>query len=85
MRSLVNQNTESKWASFGTLLYVTDLMSDSEEILDCACELAEINGSHLELIHVVDLLHAPSTPKAETGIRLRLDMLALNLRSKMGK
>jgi nucleotide-binding universal stress UspA family protein len=64
----------------GTLLYVTDVvMSDSDEGLDAACELADRTGSQLELIHVVDLGHAPSKPDAHMGIQYRLEMLARKL------
>jgi nucleotide-binding universal stress UspA family protein len=64
----------------GALLYVTDVvMSDSDEGLDAACELADRTGSHLELIHVVDLVHAPSKPDAHMGIQYRLEMLARKL------
>ena len=63
-----------------TLLYVTDLvMSDSDEGLDAAYELADRTGSQLELIHVVDLGHAPSKPDAHMGIQYRLEMLARKL------
>jgi len=54
-------------------------VSDSDQVLDFACELAETNGSHLELIHVVDLVCAPSTPDAQAGIECRLNMLARRL------
>ena len=65
----------------GTLLYVTDVvMSDSDEGLDAACELADRTGSQLELIHVVDLGKAPSKPDAHMGIQYRLEMLARKLR-----
>jgi Universal stress protein family len=68
MISRANQSTATKRSTAGTSLYVTDLVSDSDEALDFACELAESNGSHLELIHVVDLGHAPSTPDVQVGI-----------------
>jgi nucleotide-binding universal stress UspA family protein len=80
MRSRANHNAAAKGAKAGTFLYVTDLVSDSDEVLEFACELAERNGSHLELIHVLDLVHAPSAHDRQVGIQHRLDMLARRLR-----
>ena len=70
--------TESSQA--GTLLYVTDLVNDSDESLDVACQLAEKQGIHLELVHVVDLGHSSSRPDAQMGIQYRLEALASRLR-----
>ncbi len=64
----------------GTLLYVTDLVSDSDESLDFACQLAENKGIQLELVHVVDVGKSPSRPDAEMGIQYRLEALARRLR-----
>ena len=62
------------------LLYITDLINDSEEGLVFACELAERNGLDIEVIHVVDLERSASTPDAQMGIQYRLDALAGKLR-----
>jgi len=69
-----------KQATDGMLLYVTDLMNDSNEDLDQACALAERHGVPLEMIHVVDLARSHSTPDAQMGIQFRLDALAHRLR-----
>jgi nucleotide-binding universal stress UspA family protein len=66
----------------GTLLYVTDLVNDSDESLDFACQLAEKQGIHLELVHVVDVGHSPSRPDAQMGIQYRLEALASRLRRR---
>ena len=79
MRNSTRSGATSRSAP-GTLLYVTDVvMSDPDEGLDAACELADRTGSQLELIHVVDLAHAPSKPDAHMGIQYRLEMLARKL------
>ena len=69
-----------KQATDGMLLYVTDLMNDSNEDLDHACALAERHGVPLEMIHVVDLAKSRSTPDAQMGIQFRLEALAQRLR-----
>jgi nucleotide-binding universal stress UspA family protein len=79
MRNSTTSGATSRSAP-GTLLYVTDVViSDSDEGLDAACELADRTGSQLELIHVVDLVHTPSKPDAHMGIQYRLEMLARKL------
>jgi hypothetical protein len=80
MRSRANHNAAAKISKAGTFLYVTDLVNDSDEVLKFAWELAERNGSHLELVHVVDLVHAPSAHERQVGIQYRLDMLTRRLR-----
>jgi nucleotide-binding universal stress UspA family protein len=65
----------------GPLIYVTDAgLGDCDEALHAACDLAESNGSQLEILHVVDLVDAPSMPDAHMGIQSRLDRLAQRLR-----
>lgn len=64
----------------GTLLYVTDLVHDSNEALDVACDLAASHGVNLEMIHVVDLDHARSSPDGQMSIQFRLDTLGQRLR-----
>lgn len=70
-----------KASEAGALLYVTDLISDSQDRLDFACEWAEAHGVQLELLHVVDLELTPSSPDAQTDVQYRLETLACNLRS----
>ncbi|HVJ07297.1 MAG TPA: universal stress protein [Acidisarcina sp.] len=64
----------------GALLYVTDLMHDSDEHLQLACELASSRGLRLELVHVIDLNQTPSRPDAQMGIQHRLDALVRRLK-----
>src|SRR5450631_1619447 len=75
-----NGTKENDELRAGTLLYVTDLVHDSNEALDAACELATSHGVHLELIHVVDLEHTGSSPDGQMSIQFRLDVLAQRLR-----
>lgn len=63
----------------GTILYVTDLTSDSDETLAAACDMADTTRAEIELIHVVDVMHAPSTPDAQMSILYRLETLARRL------
>ena len=72
----VNTNSATK----GTLLYMTELDSDSSESLDLASNLALKNGIGLEMIHVVDLNHSYPGPDGQMGIQFRLDALARTLR-----
>jgi nucleotide-binding universal stress UspA family protein len=65
----------------GVLLYVTDLMSDSQDLLDFACELAERHGARLELLHVIDPEQTPSMPDAQMDNQYRLETLACSLQS----
>ncbi len=64
----------------GTILYVTDLTSDSDETLAAACDMADNTLAEIELIHVVDLMHAPSTPDAQMSILYRLETLGRRLK-----
>ena len=70
-------NPESR----GVLLCVTDLATDSDELLDLACELAKSQGAHLEMMHVIDIENGcyPSQPDGHMGIQFRLGVLARNL------
>jgi|ERR1035437_85342 nucleotide-binding universal stress UspA family protein len=63
----------------GTILYVTDLTSDSDETLASACEMADRNRAAIELIHVVDVVQEQSSPDAQMGILYRLETLARRL------
>lgn len=63
----------------GTILYVTDLKSDSDETLAAACDMADSSHADIELIHVVDVMHVPSTPDAQMSILYRLETLARRL------
>lgn len=80
MRSSESVTIETNSPTGGMLLYVTDLVNDTNEDLDLACELAASHGIHLEMIHVVDLDHAHSNPDAQMSIQFRLDALATSLR-----
>ena len=64
----------------GTLLFVTDLVSDSRDALDLAYELSVSRGICLEMVHVVDLSHAQSRPDAQMDIQFQLEMLARSVR-----
>lgn len=63
------------------LLYVTDLVSDSRDVLEFASELAERQGAHLELLHVIDPEKASSRPDAQMGIQYALEALARSLKN----
>ncbi len=65
----------------GALLYVADLVSDSQEGLEFACELAENHGATLEILHVIDPQETRSSPDAQMGIQFNLEALARNLRN----
>ncbi|MHB2007351.1 MAG: hypothetical protein ACYDC6_13590 [Acidobacteriaceae bacterium] len=64
----------------GTLLYVTEMVDDPDEALAIDSGLGKNHGRHLELVHVIDLDHTPSSPDAQMGIQYRLDALAAKLR-----
>ncbi len=59
-----------------TLLFVVDLVNDSHDILDFACKLADRHNANLQLLHVIDPDHAPSSPDAQMGNQFSLEMLA---------
>jgi nucleotide-binding universal stress UspA family protein len=63
------------------VLYVTDLVSDSDETLASACELAEKHGADIEVIHVIDVGQSPSRPDGQMGIQYRLEQFCCRLRS----
>lgn len=65
----------------GTILYVTDLTSDSDETLASACDMADRNCVAIELVHVVDVAREPSNPDAQMGILYRLETLAHRLKN----
>jgi nucleotide-binding universal stress UspA family protein len=65
----------------GDLLYVTDLVSDNQDALEFACEVAEKRGAHLELLYVIDPEKASSRPDAQMGIQYSLEALARSLRN----
>lgn len=65
----------------GGLLYVTDIVSDSQEVLQFACELAERHGGQLEVLHVIDLEQTSSHPEAQMGIQYSLEALARSLKN----
>ncbi|MFP5209338.1 MAG: universal stress protein [Acidobacteriota bacterium] len=71
--------TLAKQQSTGTILYVTDLTSDSDETLASACDMADRNRAAIELIHVVDVVQEQSNPDAQMGILYRLETLARRL------
>jgi nucleotide-binding universal stress UspA family protein len=64
----------------GRLLFVTDPIKDSQNLLEFACALAQRHRAHLELVHVIDPGHIPSMPDAQMGIQYRLEALARSLR-----
>jgi len=65
----------------GEFLYVTDLVNDSEDVLEFVCELAERQGAHLELLHVINPEEALSRPDAQMGIQYALEALARRLKN----
>jgi nucleotide-binding universal stress UspA family protein len=67
-------------SGIGGFLYVTDLVSDSQDVLEFACELAERQGAQLELLYVIDPEKASSRPDAQMGIQYSLESLARRLR-----
>lgn len=77
-----SENEEFAASNSGTrgLLYVTDLVSDSQDALKFACELAERHGAQLELLYVIDPDKASSRPDAQMGIQYSLEALARSLR-----
>ncbi len=81
MRSCVGRTPATNQSTSGTLLYVTDLEGDSDEALASVCEMADRNCVDLELVHVVDVQRAPSSPDAQMGILYRLETLARRLRN----
>jgi len=74
------RKTETAAKEGGILLCVTDLATDSDDLLDAACELARTHGAHLEMIHVIDIEREKSHPDGQMGIQFRLETLARNLR-----
>src|SRR5580704_4768456 len=80
MRNKKNRRLNVNGSRAATHLYVTDLVNDSEEILDFTCELAERNGARLQVLHIVDPEHTPSMPDAQMGIQYRLEALARRLK-----
>ncbi len=65
----------------GTLLFVTDPVKDSQNVLEFACALAQRYRARLELVHVIDPGHISSMPDAQMGIQYRLEALARGLQS----
>ena len=63
----------------GNVLCVTDLSQHAERSLELAFQAADRCGVNLELIHVVDLSRAPSTPDAQVDIQFNLESLAKRL------
>ena len=78
----ISGDEESAASNVGTgdLLYVTDLVSEDQDALKFACELAEKRGAHLELLYVIDPEKASSRPDAQMGIQYSLEALARSLR-----
>ena len=66
------------------LLYVTDLVSDTDDTLASACELAGQHGAEIEVIHVVDVERSHSWPDAQMGAQHRLETLGRRLK-KLGE
>src|ERR1017187_9331155 len=65
----------------GTLLVVADFLTGSPDILDFACRLAERHNADLQLLHVIDPEHTPSSPDAQMGAQFSLEMLAQRARA----
>ena len=65
----------------GNVLCVTDLSQHAERSLELAFQAADRCGVNLELIHVVDLSRAPSTPDAQVDIQFNLESLAKRLKT----
>ena len=65
----------------GTLLFVADFVTGSRDVLDFACELAERQNADLQLLHVIDPEHTPSSPDAQMGAQFSLEMLAQRARA----
>jgi hypothetical protein len=66
--------------SASTFVCVTNCAGANEGALEFAFDLATRHGAHLELVHVIDPSHTPSTPDAQMGIQFRLESLARSLR-----
>jgi nucleotide-binding universal stress UspA family protein len=62
------------------ILYVTDFAEDDREAIDGFSRLASGRHASLEVVHVVDIEHSPSSPDAHMGAQFRLDMLARQLK-----
>lgn len=62
------------------LLYITDLVSDTDDTLATACELADQHGARIEMIHVVDVERTRSSPDAQMGTQHRLETLGRRLK-----
>ena len=63
-----------------TLLFVADFVNGSQDVLDLACEMAEMRNAHLQLLHVIDLEHAPSSPDGQMGSQFCMEMFAERVR-----
>ncbi len=65
----------------GNVLCVTDLSQPAERSLESAFMAADKYGGLLELIHIVDLSRAPSTPDAQMEIQFNLESLVRSLQT----
>lgn len=81
MKLRENGQLSTRNAGEGCLLYVTDLVSDSQDVLQFACELAEKRGGQLEVLHVIDPEQTSSHPEAQMGIQYSLEALARSLKN----
>jgi hypothetical protein len=64
-----------------TLLFIADFVNGSQDVLDLACEIAAIHNANLQLLHVIDPEHAPSSPDGQMGSQFSLEMLADRMRA----
>ena len=60
----------------GPLLFVADFVTGNPDVLDFACKFAEMQSADLQLLHVVDIEHAHSSPDAHMGAQFNLEMHA---------
>lgn len=79
----IDDNKESVTSSrkAGTLLFVSDFVNGSQDVLDFACELAERHNADLQLLHVIDPEHTHSSPDAQMGAQFSLEMLTQRARA----
>jgi nucleotide-binding universal stress UspA family protein len=64
-----------------TLLFVVDAVNGSQDVLDFACELAKGQSADLHLLHVIDPDRSQSSPDAQMGVQVGLEILAQRARS----
>jgi Universal stress protein family len=76
-----NKDFSTGYRRTGTLLFVADFVNGSQDVLDLACEMAEMRNAHLQLLHVIDLETAPSNPDGQMGSQFGMEMFAERVRA----